>query len=71
MPDGSCPKCRSVLDDGSHDHAGADAVESATSGDEAAAAQEAYKIPWHFWVMVAATVFYLGWRAWQGIDSLF
>ena len=24
-------------------------------------------IPWHFWVLIAATVLYLGWRLVQGI----
>jgi hypothetical protein len=26
------------------------------------------KVPWHFWVMVAALVLYLGWRLIEGID---
>ena len=25
------------------------------------------KVPWHFWLMVAALVVYLGWRLVQGI----
>lgn len=25
------------------------------------------RIPWHFWVMVVAVAFYLGWRLVQGI----
>lgn len=25
------------------------------------------RIPWHFWLMVVAVVFYLGWRLMQGI----
>jgi hypothetical protein len=25
------------------------------------------KVPWHFWVVVALVVVYLGWRAVQGI----
>jgi hypothetical protein len=28
---------------------------------------EAAKVPWHFKLLVAAVVVYLGWRAWQGI----
>jgi uncharacterized paraquat-inducible protein A len=27
-----------------------------------------YRAPWHFKLMVAALVLYLGFRAWQGID---
>jgi uncharacterized paraquat-inducible protein A len=25
------------------------------------------KVPWHFWLLVAAVVLYLGWRAVQGL----
>lgn len=63
MPDGSCPKCRAQLDD---PEAIADAQEAA-----AEARANAPKIPWHFWVMVAATAIYLGWRVIQGVGSLF
>lgn len=28
------------------------------------------RVPWHFWVLVAAAVSYLGWRAVQGIEWL-
>ena len=28
------------------------------------------RAPWHFRLLVVATVVYLGWRAWQGIDWL-
>ena len=63
MPDGSCPRCGTQLDDPT-DSAGAE-------DPDAAAAQAAAKIPWHFWVMVAATVLYLGWRVIQGLQSLF
>jgi len=35
-------------------------------GDSMAAA----RAPWHFKLMVAAVVLYLGWRAWQGVDWL-
>jgi hypothetical protein len=33
----------------------------------AAAAEEKVKVPWHFWVLVAAVVAYLGWRLIQGV----
>ena len=32
---------------------------------------ESRRAPWHFWVLVAALVIYLGWRAVQGIGWLF
>ena len=28
------------------------------------------KVPWHFWLLVAALVVYLGWRAVQGLGWL-
>jgi hypothetical protein len=46
---------------------GAVAVEAA----ERAEARANVKIPWHFWVMVAAAAIYLGWRAIQGLIALF
>ena len=58
MADGSCPRCRTVL-------------EERPEVSETGEADEQVKIPWHFWVMVAATVLYLGWRIIQGIGSLF
>ena len=61
MADGSCPKCGTKLDDCAQD----------VADDASAEAQEVTKIPWHFWVMVAATVLYLGWRVIQGLQSLF
>ena len=33
--------------------------------------QAAQKIPWHFWVAIAAAAAYLGWRAIDGIALLF
>ncbi len=50
LANGSCPRCGTQLDE----NAGAVAA--------SAKAQDAPKIPWHFWVMVAATALYLGWR---------
>jgi len=68
MADGSCPKCRTKLDVSlpeGHDH------EIELTEEERAKVAEAAKIPWHFWVMVAATALYLGWRVIQGVGSLF
>jgi len=67
MPDGSCPKCRTVLE-----HPVAD-LGAGVDGGQGRATPEAQtvKIPWHFWVMVAATALYLGWRVIQGIGALF
>ena len=32
---------------------------------------EKVRAPWHFWLLVAAVVIYLGWRLVQGIGLLF
>jgi hypothetical protein len=61
LADGSCPKCGTKLDEHAEE----------VADDVSAEAQEATKIPWHFWVMVAATVLYLGWRVIQGLQALF
>ena len=69
LPDGSCPRCGSQLDDHSELAAVGD-VRAVGLGGASADAQ-VDKIPWHFWVMVAATVIYLGWRVIQGLGVLF
>jgi len=61
MPDGSCPRCRTQMQEGA----------VATEAAEAAEARASVKIPWHFWVMVASAALYLGWRAVQGLIALF
>jgi hypothetical protein len=29
------------------------------------------RVPWHFWILVAAAALYLGWRLVQGVGWLF
>lgn len=36
-----------------------------------AEAPETSKVPWHFWILVAAAALYLGWRLVQGVGWLF
>jgi hypothetical protein len=80
MPvDGSCPRChRSIAPsqtDGSASPAGRAArrARAAVPTPEGApdvaqvADDERTKVPWHFWVMVAAVGGYLGWRLIQGV----
>ena len=61
LADGTCPRCGTQLDENA----------PAASDAASAKAQAAAKIPWHFWVMVAATAIYLGWRVIQGLQALF
>jgi len=61
LPNGTCPRCGTQLDDQAND----------LIHDAPAEAGAKVKIPWHFWVMVGATALYLGWRVIQGIQSLF
>jgi predicted RNA-binding Zn-ribbon protein involved in translation (DUF1610 family) len=56
-PDGTCPSCGREVDTSRID---ADRLVS-EEGDEH------YRAPWHFWLMIAAAVIYLGWRLVQGI----
>jgi len=58
LADGSCPRCGTQLD------------EHAPPVSAEVEAQTATHIPWHFWVMVAATVLYLGWRVIEGLQAL-
>ena len=60
MPDGTCPKCRAQV-----------ATPPSPAETAAAAANADAKIPWHFWVMVAAAGLYLFWRVVQGVSWFF
>jgi len=53
---GVCPECGKALELG-----------ELTKNDIG----EETKVPWHFWVGVAAVVIYLGWRLIQGVGLLF
>lgn len=80
-PDGTCGLCGRQVDAGdgparSASTAGDPPVRTSgqvaagpglAPGLDAAAEAQAAKAPWHFWVLVAAVVVYLGWRAWFGI----
>ena len=52
---GSCPQC-------------GEAVEIGEFSEDS---QDEVKVPWHFWVGVAAVIAYLGWRLIQGVGLLF
>ena len=58
--DGTCPTCGEALS--AHDSLG-DAAADALNA-------KAVKAPWHFKLMIAAIVLYLGFRAVQGIEWL-
>ena len=53
---GMCSKCGSIMETGN----------LVKDEDE-----ETVKVPWHFWVGVAAVIAYLGWRVIQGVGLLF
>ncbi|MGH9119858.1 MAG: hypothetical protein ACRD0A_18890 [Acidimicrobiales bacterium] len=54
--DGRCPSCGLVV------------AEPSSNVD--GAADEEYKAPWHFKLMVVAIVGYLGWRAYQIVERI-
>ncbi|MCO5319203.1 MAG: hypothetical protein M9942_12285 [Microthrixaceae bacterium] len=66
-PQGDCPSGHHVADPDS-----AVLVQSTAPGRNDSAGREKRKVkaPWHFWVLVAAVVIYLGWRLVQGIAWL-
>jgi hypothetical protein len=58
-PEGACPSCGTVL-----------AAPRSTDPDAPDGPAAPTKAPWHFKLLVAAAVLYLGWRAVQGIEWL-
>jgi hypothetical protein len=84
LADGTCPTCHSMVPDAARipdtDRAvasrvaPADPAANATDGAVDAAAEaddEHTPIPWHLWLLIAAVVVYLGYRAFQGLELLF
>ncbi len=60
-----CDRCDRFLTPSSLDEQGAcpgchTVLEAPTDADRP-------KVPWHFWVLVAALTLYLGWRLLQGV----
>lgn len=64
--DGSCPSCGRTL----AAPAGPGAHQPDDRAGEGSAAAAPDRVPWHFWLLLAALVVYLGWRAVQGVDWL-
>ncbi len=50
LDDGACPDCGEAVSNGEH---------NGREHDERTVGQSA---PWHFWIVVAALVAYIGWR---------
>ena len=61
-PAGDCPRGHHVADP----EMSVPLAQSQAEGRE----DEPTKAPWHFWVLLAAVVIYLGWRLVQGIGLL-
>ena len=59
---GDCPEGHHVADPGD--------VPLVQSTAEPREEEPAPKVPWHFWLLLASVVIYLGWRAFQGIEWL-
>ncbi len=66
--EGDCPAGHHVADPTGI----APLTQSDAPGRDAAVSAEGEKVkaPWHFWVLVAAVLLYLGWRLVQGIAWL-
>jgi hypothetical protein len=66
-PAGDCPAGHHVADPGD----APPIVQSAAAGRDETDPKQRTTAPWHFWLLVAAVVLYLGWRLIQGIGWLF
>ena len=64
--EGSCPSCGSEVEHPQEHHAS----EPGSTGGDGSADAGVERIPWHFWLLLAAAAVYLGWRAVQGIALL-
>jgi hypothetical protein len=70
--DGTCPTCHGAV--GEPQPA---AVPTATAATEVTEPTEPTEddghspVPWHLWLLLAALVVYLGYRAFQGLELLF
>ncbi len=53
--DGTCPACGRMV------------AEPPSSSSRPSSSGDDIKAPWHFKLLVASVVAYLGWRAWQGV----
>jgi hypothetical protein len=80
LADGTCPTCHSSVPDAARipdtDRAVASGVAPTDTAPNAADAAddrdaEHTPIPWHLWLLIAAVVIYLGYRALQGLELLF
>ena len=59
--DGDCPQGHHVADP-------EDAPQLVQSSAEGREEEPDPKVPWHFWLLIIATVIYLGYRAFQGLE---
>ena len=64
---GDCPSGHHVADPGD----APSIVQSDAPGRDETEPRAVPRAPWHFWVLVAAVVIYLGWRLIQGVEWLF
>jgi hypothetical protein len=82
LADGTCPTCHRPVDQPSTAAApsgagsprnGATTAPDATDVPYGGAPpeREHTPIPWHLWLLIAALVVYLGYRAFQGLELLF
>jgi len=59
--DGTCPFCQQIVD-----YSRSRKFERAKARGEEL--EPPVPFPWHLKLLLAATVLYLGWRGWQGIE---
>ena len=64
--DGTCPFCEQIVDY----KRSLKAEAARAAGRPLEEVNDAPPVPWHLKLLLAATVVYLGWRAYQGIEWL-
>lgn len=70
LPDGTCPNCGSQAAPPDESPAAARATSGGIRQGTLHEDATSHKVPWHFKVMVVATIGYLGWRIVEMIEQL-
>ena len=65
--DGSCPTCGTKLEEPPAGSPGTEPPRASARTQREPPDTGWRSVPWHFWLLVAALAFYLGWRLVQGV----
>jgi hypothetical protein len=68
LADGTCPTCHSPVGEPAR---GAVVTTTDATTSDSGPDDDHTPIPWHLWLLIAALVVYLGYRAFQGLELVF